>query len=50
VRSLTKKAENAQRDLEEGLKYWSQDGQHLSYEEFTEYCRDVNATVPLERE
>lgn len=50
VRSMSKKGEKAQFDIEEGLKYWSADGTCLTYEEFSEFCKDVNATVPLERE
>jgi hypothetical protein len=31
VRSLTKKAEKAQKDIEDGLRYWSRDGTSLTY-------------------
>lgn len=50
VRSLTKKAEKSQKDLEDGLRYWSNDGSHLTHQEFTEYFKDANACIPLERE
>lgn len=50
VRSLSKTPEKARKDLEEGLRYFSRDGAHLSLEEFRAYFLDVNACVPLERE
>jgi hypothetical protein len=50
VRSLTKKAEKVQRDVEDGLRYWSDDGANLTYPEFVEYFKDANACIPLERE
>lgn len=49
VRSLSKKADKARQDIEEGFRYWSEDGSNLTHEEFREYFKDANACIPLER-
>jgi hypothetical protein len=49
VRCLTKKADKAKFDFESGLQYWSKDNKNLTHEEFIEFAKDINATIPLER-
>jgi hypothetical protein len=49
VRSLSKKGDKSQKDFEQGFRYWSNDGSNLTHQEFTEYFKDANACIPLER-